>query len=54
MAQGCLGGGDRCRFPEQNLVLDGDFSGFDSRPLPGTNTPVTAPQAWLPHPQRTH
>lgn len=34
VAQVCLGGGDRCCFPEQKLVLDGDFSGFDSRPLP--------------------
>lgn len=34
MAQGCFEGGDGWCLPEENLVLDGDFGGFDSRPLP--------------------
>ena len=33
MAQGRFGGCDTWRFPEENLVLDGDFSRFDSWPL---------------------
>lgn len=34
VAQGRFGGGDGRRFPEEDLVLDGDFGGLDSRPLP--------------------
>lgn len=46
VAQGRFGRGDGWCFQEENLILDGDFGGFDSWPLP-TNTHTRRSQMGL-------